>query len=85
VTVDEPIAYVVAHLHEAILKDERFTEQAVEIEAIEGRIILRGEVATPERRSGIVDLVRELVPDCTVVDDLCVSATTPPIHNAETL
>ena len=83
--VDEPLAYVVAHLHEAILKDERFTEQAVEIEAMEGRIVLRGEVATPERRIGIVELVQGLVPECVVVDDLCVSATSPPKLDAEPL
>jgi hypothetical protein len=85
ISVDQPLAYVVAHLHEAILKDERFTEQAVEIEAMEGRIVLRGEVATPERRAGIIELVAALVPDCVVVDDLCVSGTTLPTHEAETL
>jgi hypothetical protein len=72
---EEPLAYVIAHLHEAILKDPRFTEQAVEIDAVEGRIVLRGEVATPERRVGIVELVSSLVPHVSVVDDLCVSGS----------
>ena len=83
--MDEPITYVVAHLHEAILKDPRFTEQAIEIEASEGRVVLRGEVATPERRAGIVSLVSSMLPDWSVVDDLCVSATAVGAIDAETL
>ena len=83
--VDEPLTYVIAHLHEAILKDPRFTEQAVEIEAIEGRIVLRGEVATPERRAGMVALIAELVPDLVVVDDLCVSSVEVHPPEEETL
>lgn len=69
----EPLTYRLAHLREAILKDDRFTEQAVEIETTDGRVVLRGEVATPTRRAGIVALVSELAPDMVVVDDLCVS------------
>lgn len=70
---EEPLTYRLAHLREAILKDHRFTEQAVEIDAAEGRVVLRGEVATPGRRAGIVALVAELAPDMVVIDDLCVS------------
>lgn len=84
--MDEPLTYLVAHLREAILKDDRFTEQAVEVEAAEGRIVLRGEVATPDRRLGIVALVTELAPGMLVVDDLCVSGVVlPREHDAEAL
>ena len=83
--MDEPLAYLIAHVHEALLKDARFTEQALEIEAVEGRVVLSGEVATPERRRGIVELVTELLPGWDVVDDICVSVTTPASSEAEPL
>lgn len=83
--MDEPLTYLVAHLRDAILQDDRFTEQAVEVEAAEGRIVLRGEVATPDRRLGIVALVTELAPGMLVIDDLCVSGPLPPHHEPETL
>lgn len=79
--MDEPLTYLVAHLREAILKDDRFTEQAVEVEASDGRIVLRGEVATPDRRIGIVALVTEMAPGMLVVDDLCVSGIVLPLHH----
>jgi hypothetical protein len=82
---EEPLPYVIAHLHEAILKDPRFTDQAVEIDVVESRIVLRGEVATPERRAGILALVAELLPDAIVVDDLCVTSTAGVPPEAEEL
>jgi hypothetical protein len=83
--VDTPVTYVIAHLHEALLKDDRFSEQALEIEAVERRVVLRGEVATPERHAGIVELVTELLPDWDVVDDICVSSPTHDPGEAEVL
>jgi osmotically-inducible protein OsmY len=78
VTVEEPIAYLVARLHEALLSDERLHEQAIEILAAGEQVELRGEVATPERREAAVELVRRLVPDKDVVDGLTVSAVPGP-------
>lgn len=82
---DEPLTYLVAHLRDAILNDARFTEQAVEVDAAEGRIVLRGEVATPARRRGIVALVAELAPHMIVIDDLCVSGPLPEHAEPESL
>ena len=69
----EPIAYLVAHLHEALLTDDRLHEQAIEIVVVGDRLQLRGEVATPERRAVAVQLARDLAPGIEVVDDLRVS------------
>jgi hypothetical protein len=70
-------AYLIAHLHDALLADDRLHEQAVEIVVVSsGRIALRGEVATPERREAALTLVRDLVPDMDVIDDLCVTSVT---------
>jgi hypothetical protein len=71
--VGRPIDYVLAHLHEAMLGDQRLHEQAIEIVFVGDCLELRGEVATPERREAAVQLVRELVPDLDVIDDLRVS------------
>ena len=72
---DEPLPYLVAHLHEAFMADERLNEQAVEIVVVGNRIELRGEVATPERRAAAVGVARELARGMDVVDDLRVSRT----------
>jgi hypothetical protein len=73
VNVSEPIDYVLAHLHEAMLTDSRLHDQAIEIVVVGARLELRGEVATPERRAAAVQLVRDLAPDVDVIDDLRVS------------
>ena len=73
---DEPMPYLVAHLHDAMMTDERLNEQAIEIVVVGSRLELRGEVATPERREAALALVREMAPDIDVIDDLCVSRTT---------
>ena len=41
--MDEPLPYVVAHLHEALMADERLNEQAIEIVIVGSRLELRGE------------------------------------------
>ncbi len=62
----EPITYLIAHLHDALLADERLHEQAIEIVVVGERLELRGEVATPERRQAAVQLVHGLAPDIEV-------------------
>jgi hypothetical protein len=74
--VNEPLPYVVAHLHEALMADARLNEQAIEIVIVGSRLELRGEVATPERRAAALAVVHELAPGIDVVDDLRVSRTT---------
>ena len=71
----EPIPYLVAHLHEALLTDDRLHEQAIEIVIVGSRLELRGEVATPERRAAAIAVVREIAPGVDVSDDLRVSRT----------
>ena len=73
--MDEPLPYVVAHLHEALMADERLNEQAIEIGVVGSRLELRGEVATPERREAAIAVVREHAPGIDVIDDLRVSRT----------
>jgi osmotically-inducible protein OsmY len=81
----EPIDYLLAHLHDALLADDRLHEQSIEIVAIGERLELRGEVATPERRQAAVQIVCELVPGVDVVDDLRVSRLRDPADEPEAL
>ena len=81
----EPITYLVAHLHDALLADERLHEQAIEIVVVGERLELRGEVATPERRQAAVQLVNGLAPGIEVIDDLHVSRTQEPADEPEQL
>jgi osmotically-inducible protein OsmY len=76
----DPIEYLVAHLHAALLADERLHEQAIEVVIVGGRLELRGEVATPERKDAAVQLVHQLAPDIYVVDDLRVSRLGEPVE-----
>jgi hypothetical protein len=80
----EPLAYLVAHLHEALLADPRLHEQGIEIAVVGDRLALRGELATPERREAAVAVARQLAGDIEVVDDLSVSPPEGP-HGAEKL
>jgi osmotically-inducible protein OsmY len=81
----EPIDYLLAHLHDALLTDDRLHEQAIEIVVVGDRLELRGEVATPERRQAALDIVHELAPDIEVVDDLRVSRIGEPSDEPEAL
>jgi hypothetical protein len=83
--MSEPSAYLLAHLHDALLNDERLHEQAIEIVVMGERLELRGEVATPQRREAAVKLVHELAPGIDVVDDLRVSRTSGPADDPEVL
>ena len=80
----EPVEYLVAHVRDALLADARLSEQAVEVVAVSGRIVLRGELATPERREAALAVARELAGD-VVVDDLCVTPVAAPRSDAEDL
>ena len=42
-----------------------------------GRISVKGEVATPERRQAAIEVVRALAGEAEIVDDLRVSPTRP--------
>lgn len=81
----EPVVYLIAHLHDALLTDARLHEQAIEIVAVGERLELRGEVATPERRRLAVQLVHELAPGVEVIDDLRVSRFGEPAEPPEVL
>jgi hypothetical protein len=81
----ESPTYLIAHLHQALLEDSRLCEQAVEITMADGRLVVRGEVATPERHDALRNLLAQRAPGIEVVDDVCVSSTSTGPREPETL
>lgn len=67
--------YEAAHLEQALAEDPAVAELGLRVTAVGGRLHLRGEVASPERRERACALVRSLEPDREVVDEITV---TPP-------
>lgn len=61
-------------LETALAEDERTNELGLLVRATEDRIVVHGEVASAERRDTVLAVLRELVPDLPISDQLTVSA-----------
>ena len=59
-------AYAAAHLREILAEDSRINELEVLIEQGDGKLLLRGEVATSERRDLICQIGREKFPNLII-------------------
>jgi hypothetical protein len=67
--------YLVAHLHQALVADSRLCEQGLDIEVVSmQRIVVRGEVATPERRDAALEVIRRMAPSAALIDDVHISS-----------
>ena len=75
--MSDPVEYRVAHLHEALTHDPRVLEQSLEVRIEGDRVIIRGELATPERCEAVVAVAEEMFPDATIVADLKVVPERP--------
>ena len=68
-------------VEQAIANDARTNELGVRIECIDHRVLVRGEVASQERRDAVLAVVREQLPKAEIVDHLRLSdATDPPLR-----
>ena len=82
-----PDAYALRDLERRICEDERTTDLGVRLSVRGGRIVVQGALASSARRDDVVALIREICPDCAVVDETrCADAelSTPP-HGAEVI
>ena len=61
-TAEETANYEVARIREALAIDERANELNIDISVESENVILRGHVATPERREAVTAVVREILP-----------------------
>lgn len=60
-TAAEPDAYVVEHIREALAHDPRVAELGITVSVSGGTVFLTGDVATPERKEAVAEVVRPLV------------------------
>ena len=67
-------------LEQAVANDLRTNELGITVEATADRVVLRGEVASRERRDAVLAVVHEKVPDADIADELVISGDdlTPP-------
>ena len=75
---DEPDAYTLEHIRDALAQDERVSDLGVHVTMTAGGIFLTGDVATPERRDAIGEVVRELLPDAEIHNQTTVTAYPEP-------
>jgi len=66
-------------VEQAIANDTRTNELGIRIECIDRRVLVRGEVASEQRRDAVLTVVREQLPEAEIIDHLRLSdATQPP-------
>jgi osmotically-inducible protein OsmY len=80
---NEPKAYLVAHVREALARDPRTNELHVDVTVAGRRIFLTGEVASEEHRRAVSDVVRELVPGYDVHNETAVPPLEAPAQPEE--
>jgi osmotically-inducible protein OsmY len=64
--------YLGEHLREKLIHDPRVAEQDLKVEVKEHRIMLGGNVATPQLRDTITDVARELLPGYEIINETTV-------------
>ncbi|HUQ00593.1 MAG TPA: BON domain-containing protein [Aeromicrobium sp.] len=70
-------------LEQAIANDVRTNELGIRVEVIDRRVILRGEVASEDRRAAVVAVAREQIPSAQIVDELRLSDAADPPKRSE--
>ena len=64
----EPVDYLIGHLEEALACDDRVNEQGLHITIQGRRVFVDGTVATRGRFEAVAEVVGELLPGWTVVN-----------------
>lgn len=65
-------------MHEVLAADERAGELSLDIQVANRELFLRGVVPNDERRQAITQVVKEVLPDDVVHNDLEVESLTEP-------
>lgn len=76
-------AHTNQRVEQVIANDGRTNELGVRIECIDHRVLVRGEVASEERRDAVLAVVREQLPDHEIIDHLRLSDATAPPRRTE--
>lgn len=73
--------YAGAHLEQALAEDPETAELGVRVIVDGQRLVLRGEVATSERRDHLAEVARRLEPAGEVVNEVTVTSVRTPGDN----
>jgi osmotically-inducible protein OsmY len=70
--------YVPEHIRDRLIHDPRVAEQDIRVEVQERRVLLGGNVATPQIRDKITEVARELLPGYQIVNETTVVPSDEP-------
>lgn len=70
--------YDAERLREELARDNRVGELGIEVSITDGKAFLSGKVATAERRDAVGEVASELLPHCTVVNEVTVTVLKDP-------
>ncbi|OFZ56196.1 MAG: hypothetical protein A2428_07655 [Bdellovibrionales bacterium RIFOXYC1_FULL_54_43] len=70
--------YGLGHLRERFAEDSRTNELDVQFELEDDRVILRGEVSSPERRMAAQEVAQEFLPDKNIDNQIRVQTVHEP-------
>lgn len=71
---DDPKHYLLAHVREALAQDPRVNDLNIQVNVAGKKLFLTGTVPTQERCKTIATVVRELLPDYEVHNELTVQS-----------
>jgi osmotically-inducible protein OsmY len=77
--------YLVGHIEDALIRDPRVNEQGLHVSIAGDRVFVTGTVSTKQRREAVVDVVRELLPECQLRNEVTVSTDYPEPSDEEHL
>ena len=69
-----------ARLQRNLVEDTDIAEQGIDVSTEDGRVILRGYVESPQRRDAIEERAHHDQPGATIVNEIVVVATEPPVE-----
>ena len=81
---EEPPHYLVQRVREALAHDERVNELELQVKVQGRRVFLGGTVPTQERHEAVEQVVRDLLPDCEVMNETTIGTYGEP-REEETL
>ena len=68
--MSEPTGYYLKDVERILAEDDRTSELQIHLSVTAGRLVVRGRVASQERRDRVLQLVREHCPGLPVDDQL---------------
>ncbi|HST86302.1 MAG TPA: hypothetical protein VLL08_31480 [Kineosporiaceae bacterium] len=68
--MSEPTGYHLKEVERLLAEDDRTSELQIHLGVIAGRLVVRGRVASPERRDRVLQLIRQHCPDLPIDDEL---------------